>query len=714
MASVSSLDKDLRSMRLARYTPQAADETRKWIEESLGERLAAGDLLNALKDGIALCKYDEISFSLQGKIANDLSRRLANLATGPPGLRFKESSMPFVQMENISHFLRACKSPPLNLQAHDIFQTVDLYENKDPAQVLTCIGAFSRRANAIQPSRFPTAIGPKGKAGPMSPDNTGSYGSNPTPYGRPRGTSNTSAASSAMSITTPRAGGRSSPTRTSHSTSSSVNGNTKSPTGGVSSWSKKTDEGATMPAWNIHQYGYMGGASQGNQGITFGGRRQITTPAPKVPSLAEKERRRREEEAEAELFRQRTEEDERKRRIEREAEEEKERIAEERRWAEETRKQREVEKQRIEEEKRKWEEEERRWKEEEEARAREEQEAELQLARERQQKRSQSDARLTGQFLSQYQAEQRKLPQPPISVNPQQTAEAKRVEELERELEKAKEREAQYERERQQRMRQDRHNFENVDTALQRERMRDPSPPAVTTDQVTHGDDNESWQADEREYLQREWANHQSQPPTSRNEAIESAPPKPPRPLPIPAARAESPPPPQPPRPLPIPQSSMNPPPQLQPPSPTPSPPPPSLTIRPLPSPAPTPLSTNPPKPPRSPFARPLPSSSSNTTTTNPRTSSPSPFPTSKPPSSLINREIELERQRQREWEENQKASSRQAADEGGGKKEEGFGPRGESWDVHQYGYLGGDNQNRGGPGLGGRRGLVGPRAMGK
>ncbi len=57
MASVSSLDKDLRNMRLGKYTPQAANEVRTWIEESLGEPLAAGDLLDALKDGSALCKY---------------------------------------------------------------------------------------------------------------------------------------------------------------------------------------------------------------------------------------------------------------------------------------------------------------------------------------------------------------------------------------------------------------------------------------------------------------------------------------------------------------------------------------------------------------------------------------------------------------------------------------------------------------------------------
>ena len=72
---------------------------------------------------------------------------------------------------------------------------------------------------------------------------------------------------------------------------------------------------------------------------------------------------------------------------------------------------------------------------------------------------------------------------------------------------------------------------------------------------------------------------------------------------------------------------------------------------------------------------------------------------------------MELERQRQREWEESQAATREAAAT---GKKEDGFGPKGESWDVHQYGYLGGDSQNRGGPGLGGRRQLVGPREMGK
>lgn len=56
MASVTSLDKDLRNLRLGKYTPQAAAEVRIWIELALAERLDEGDLLGALKDGVALCK----------------------------------------------------------------------------------------------------------------------------------------------------------------------------------------------------------------------------------------------------------------------------------------------------------------------------------------------------------------------------------------------------------------------------------------------------------------------------------------------------------------------------------------------------------------------------------------------------------------------------------------------------------------------------------
>lgn len=56
MASVSSLDQDMRKLRLDRYTSEASDEVRSWIESMLGESLPSGDLLESLKDGVALCK----------------------------------------------------------------------------------------------------------------------------------------------------------------------------------------------------------------------------------------------------------------------------------------------------------------------------------------------------------------------------------------------------------------------------------------------------------------------------------------------------------------------------------------------------------------------------------------------------------------------------------------------------------------------------------
>lgn len=578
-------------------------------------------------------------------------------------------------MENISHFLRACQSHPLNLQPHDIFQTVDLYEAKDPAQVLQCITAFSRRARAVQPSKFATAIGMKSKAGALSPQSSGDYTGGAGTFARARGTSNTSERSSTSNLQLRGTRGNDSPASSFEpkSPTKANGGLTPSSTGGVSSWSKRADEGATTPAWNIHQYGYMGGASQGNQGITFGGRRQITTPAPKVPSLADKERKKRENAAEAERLRVLAEEAEHKRLVEREAEEERDRAAEQQRWIEETTQRREREKAEAEEEKRKWEIEERKWKGGEESRVKAEVEAEAKFEKERQRKRQVSDTLLRGQFLSQYQAEQRQVPSLPSAEESERAADRARVKELERELEKAREREKQYEREKQERILQSTrtkssHSIHDndlssqvneepqIDSAMSRSR---PLPSAPSH---SHRSSNESWRAnDEREFLHREWTSHNT-----------SSPPK-----------AESPPPPpQPPRPLPTPQTSTF--------AAPPSPPPPSLPARPLPNP-----------------------------NTYMAPSSPSPAFPSKP-SSLLSREMELDRLRQQEWEEAQKATKAMTSSstnvggfgmDGACEGREGTRPGGGAWNVNQYGYLGGDNQNRGGPGLGvGRRQIIGPR----
>ncbi len=74
---------------------------------------------------------------------------------------------------------------------------------------------------------------------------------------------------------------------------------------------------------------------------------------------------------------------------------------------------------------------------------------------------------------------------------------------------------------------------------------------------------------------------------------------------------------------------------------------------------------------------------------------------------------MERERERQREWEANQAVLKEAPRDE-----REGVKP-GETWDVNQYGFTGGDGQNRGssaGSGIdfGGRRQILGPRSMKK
>ncbi|TPR11390.1 FAD binding domain family protein [Aspergillus niger] len=449
MASVTSLDKDLRSLRLSRYTPQAAAEVRDWIEEVLHEKLQPGDLLDALKDGVALC-------------------RLVNLAVSP-GVKYKQSSMPFVQMENISHFLRACQMQPISLPPHDVFLTVDLYEAKDPAQVLQCLTSFSRRANALQPSKFPRALGPQSKAATLSPHATGSSQGAYTP-------------------TKSSVSGHSSPARSPKP---------------VSSWSKKSDEFATAPAWNIHQYGYMGGANQGNQGVAFGARRQITTAAPR----------------------------------------------EERRWEEETNRLREKERRQVEEERKRWDAQQRKWEEEERQRQREEKETEDRLERERLQRREAQDSRLNGQFLSQYQASlPTASPVPPVSS---ENRERQRIRELERELERAKERERQYERERQ-----------DIQERATKSPPRSPRPAQPSYDLSSLEQERRmlrtEWQKHHDEPL-AESDIPPSMPPRPLPEPVIAAgdkPPTPPRPLPDPTEAK----PPMPPRPLPDPTSYTSPP----------------------------------------------------------------------------------------------------------------------------------------------------------
>ena len=626
-------------------------------------------------------------------------------------------------MENISHFLRACEAEPLGLPAHDRFLTVDLYEGKDPAQVLQCLGSFSRRANAIRPEVFKTVIGPRKGGGTMSPTSTGAGAggvTNGSGNWRPASSYGRSASPTKASAALPNSSGTRamSPALTGGSTGSQkTDGGTKSPSGPVSSWSKKQDEGTTAPAWNIHQYGYMGGASQGNQGISFGARRQITSAGPTVPSLAEKEKRRKEKAAEEDRLRREQEESEERRRLEQQEEEQRAREDEERRWEEETRRQRDEERRRMEDQKRQWAEQERRWKEEEEARRKEDEALKLKSKFPPEKPRTPSSGILRGQTLSQYQKEQASMP-----AKDDETPEQKRVRELEKQLEEARERERQYQAEREERLRRGQGSGSRPSTAQTQstERDRPPSEPSEV-----------SWTSDERDYLRSQWQKNHDDAPAKREPSHAGAQQQQ-RPLPS-----------QPPQ---LPSRSL---PQ---PEPEPEPedeeeqPPPTLPQRAQFSTSASSLlsaknsNSAPGSSPLGTPNRPLPTPNKEYSAYNPIAPAPGPRISSttetgdtaleqsrdrdtrissqsttraggQAAKSLLEREMEHERERQKEWEKNQAELKDKPRD-----AKEGVG-EGQSWDVNQYGFMGGDSQNRGsgvgsGIAFGGRRQILGPREM--
>ena len=232
---------------------------------------------------------------------------------------------------------------------------------------------------------------------------------------------------------------------------------------------------------------------QGNQGINFGVRRQITSAAPKVPSLAEKERKRKEKAAEEDRLQQQANEEDQRRQAERKLEEERAKEEEERQWEDQTRRQRDDERRRIEEQKRQWEDQERQWRLKEDMRKKEDAEMESTLT-----PRDSVTGRgvLRGQSLSQYQKDQASTSKSDPAESPEQA----RVRELEKQLEEARERERQYQAEREERLRED--GSRSRPTTAHAER---PVTAQNTRGPESSRESDASWVGDEREYLRNQW-----------------------------------------------------------------------------------------------------------------------------------------------------------------------------------------------------------------
>uniref|UniRef100_K3WZS5 Calponin-homology (CH) domain-containing protein n=1 Tax=Globisporangium ultimum (strain ATCC 200006 / CBS 805.95 / DAOM BR144) TaxID=431595 RepID=K3WZS5_GLOUD len=134
------LDAELARRAAERYDYEMEDEARAWIEAVSG--MAIGDEFGeGLRDGVILC-------TLVNKIHPDIVKRIET-----------KSKMPFKLMENVSSFLRACRT--MGVSEFDLFETVDLFELKDLGHVVRCIFALGRAVQKTYPDFNGPTLGVK-------------------------------------------------------------------------------------------------------------------------------------------------------------------------------------------------------------------------------------------------------------------------------------------------------------------------------------------------------------------------------------------------------------------------------------------------------------------------------------------------------------------------------------------------------------------------
>jgi hypothetical protein len=135
-----SLERQVRAKIAGKRVPEKDKEAQEWIESVLGAKFPQGESYeDALKDGIILCK-------LINKI---------NPGSVP---KINTSGGQFKMMENINMFQKALKD--YGVPDLDVFQTVDLWEQKDIAQVTSTIFALGR-ATYKHPEWQGPWLGPK-------------------------------------------------------------------------------------------------------------------------------------------------------------------------------------------------------------------------------------------------------------------------------------------------------------------------------------------------------------------------------------------------------------------------------------------------------------------------------------------------------------------------------------------------------------------------
>ncbi|GJQ87594.1 putative calponin family repeat protein [Trypoxylus dichotomus] len=120
-----SLERAVRAKIAGKRSPEQDKEAQEWIETVLGAKFPAGELYeDVIRDGTVLCQ-------LMNKLAPNSVPKI-NTSGGQ-----------FKMMENINNFQAALKA--YGVSDVDVFQTVELWEKKDIAQVTNTIFALGRQ-----------------------------------------------------------------------------------------------------------------------------------------------------------------------------------------------------------------------------------------------------------------------------------------------------------------------------------------------------------------------------------------------------------------------------------------------------------------------------------------------------------------------------------------------------------------------------------------
>jgi len=121
-----------------KYDPKLETEAKEWVESVTGEKIL-GAFVQSLKSGVTLC-------TLINKIQPNTIKKI------------NKSTMPFMQMENINGFLKGATE--LGASPSELFQTVDLFEEKNFNQVVLAIHALGRVSRRVKGFAGPY-LGPK-------------------------------------------------------------------------------------------------------------------------------------------------------------------------------------------------------------------------------------------------------------------------------------------------------------------------------------------------------------------------------------------------------------------------------------------------------------------------------------------------------------------------------------------------------------------------